>query len=151
MMTSHTLDYLTDRAPGQGRRLPARARVDSDAAELDLNGDWKFRLLPQAPGSPVAADMLPPGELDEGVGSESYDDGDWDTIAVPGHWVLEADGRYGRPTYTNIQFPFPIDVPNVPDDNPTATTAAPSTFRTISRRRRCSCASTAWSLGTRCG
>ncbi len=63
--------------------------------------------------------MLPPGELDEGVGSESYDDGDWDTIAVPGHWVLEADGRYGRPIYTNIQFPFPIDAPNVPDDNPT--------------------------------
>ena len=26
--------------------------------------------------------------------------------------------RYGRPSYTNVQFPFPIDPPHVPDENP---------------------------------
>lgn len=43
-----------------------------------------------------------------------------DTITVPGHWVLQGDGNYGHPIYTNIQFPFPLDPPNVPDENPTA-------------------------------
>ncbi len=27
-------------------------------------------------------------------------------------------GRYGRPWYTNVRFPFPIDPPHVPDENP---------------------------------
>ncbi|MRT45043.1 beta-galactosidase, partial [Xylella fastidiosa subsp. multiplex] len=35
------------------------------------------------------------------------------------HWVLQGDGAYGRPIYTNVQFPFPIDPPHVPDENPT--------------------------------
>ncbi len=37
---------------------------------------------------------------------------------MPSHWVLHGHGRYGRPQYTNVQFPFPIDPPNVPDENP---------------------------------
>ncbi len=38
---------------------------------------------------------------------------------MPSHWVLQGEGAYGRPIYTNIQFPFPIDPPHVPDENPT--------------------------------
>ena len=30
------------------------------------------------------------------------------------------EGSYGRPIYTNVQYPFPIDPPHVPDENPTA-------------------------------
>jgi beta-galactosidase len=41
-------------------------------------------------------------------------------LPVPSHWVLQADGAYGRPIYTNVQYPFPIDPPYVPDENPTA-------------------------------
>ena len=39
---------------------------------------------------------------------------------MPAHWVLHGpDGAaYGRPQYTNVQFPFPIDPPHVPDENP---------------------------------
>lgn len=33
--------------------------------------------------------------------------------------MLEGDGAHGRPIYTNIRFPFPIDPPHVPDENPT--------------------------------
>ncbi len=33
--------------------------------------------------------------------------------------MLQGDGEYGRPIYTNVQYPFPIDAPHVPDENPT--------------------------------
>ncbi|MFT4216415.1 MAG: glycoside hydrolase family 2 TIM barrel-domain containing protein [Micropruina sp.] len=112
-----TPHYLLDRGPGSGTRAPARARLRSDAPELSLNGTWRFRLLPGAPGG--ALDVLPPGEGPDDVAGEGFDDSGWDELPVPAHWVLHGDGRYGRPIYTNVQFPFPIDPPFVPDDNPT--------------------------------
>ncbi|WP_026556619.1 glycoside hydrolase family 2 TIM barrel-domain containing protein [Arthrobacter sp. 35W] len=111
--------YITDRGPGNGRRLPARSWLHSDAPTLSLNGQWRFRLLPGAPGTPGGRGVLPAGEAVDGVAAESLDDSSWETIAVPAHWVLEGAGRYGRPSYTNVQFPFPIDAPHVPDENPT--------------------------------
>ncbi|MFC7404052.1 glycoside hydrolase family 2 TIM barrel-domain containing protein [Georgenia alba] len=96
--------YLTDYSPGRGA-LPARSRLASDAPSLDLTGTWDFRLHPVAdPG------MLP--HEDDGAAP-------WDTIDVPAHWVLRGDGRYGRPIYTNVVYPFPVDPPFVPDENPT--------------------------------
>ena len=38
------------------------------------------------------------------------------TIEVPGHWQLQG---HGRPAYTNVRYPFPLDPPHVPDENPT--------------------------------
>ncbi|PYI37812.1 beta-galactosidase [Arthrobacter psychrolactophilus] len=111
--------YITDQGPGSGLRVPARSWLNSDAPSLSLNGDWRFRLLPTAPGTPGAGSVLPTGETVEGVASESFDDSSWDTLAVPSHWVLAEDGKYGRPIYTNVQYPFPIDPPFVPDANPT--------------------------------
>ncbi|MCB0891863.1 MAG: hypothetical protein KDB51_08530 [Propionibacteriaceae bacterium] len=109
--------YLLDRGPGSGTRAPARSRLDSDAPELSLNGDWRFRLLPGAPGGAVA--VLPDGEAPDAIAEDGFDDSGWDELPVPSHWVLHGGGRYGRPIYTNVQFPFPIEPPFVPDDNPT--------------------------------
>ncbi|MFD4230522.1 glycoside hydrolase family 2 TIM barrel-domain containing protein [Streptomyces sp. NPDC058545] len=67
---------------------------------------WRFRLSQTIP---VAEDFV----------AEDFDDNGWDNISVPSHWVLQGDGAYGRPIYTNVQFPFPIDPPFVPDENPT--------------------------------
>lgn len=99
--------YLEDFTPGSGTRLPARSWLHSDAPSLSLNGDWRFRLWPS---HKVA---------DDAVAAADYDDSDWDLLTVPSHWVLQGDGEYGRPAYTNVQFPFPIEPPFVPDDNPT--------------------------------
>ncbi|WP_025156385.1 glycoside hydrolase family 2 TIM barrel-domain containing protein [Leifsonia aquatica] len=98
--------YLSDTAPGRGARRPARSWLHSDAPALSLNGAWRFRL------SPTAA-------LDDDVAEPTFDDSGWDELPVPAHWVLEGDGAYGRPIYTNVQYPFPIDPPYVPDENPT--------------------------------
>ena len=60
--------------------------------------------------------MGPPGFEQPG-----FDDADWDSVAVPGMWQLQggAQWKYGRPAYTNVNFPFPVDPPHVPDENPT--------------------------------
>ncbi|MFJ6574260.1 glycoside hydrolase family 2 TIM barrel-domain containing protein [Streptomyces sp. NPDC091292] len=97
---------VPDIAPGRGALRPARSWLHSDAPSLSLNGPWRFRLSPTASQA-------------EDFAAEGFDDRSWDTIPVPSHWVLEGDGAYGRPIYTNIQFPFPIDPPHVPDENPT--------------------------------
>jgi beta-galactosidase len=98
--------YLADTAPGRGKRRPPRSWLHSDAPSQSLNGDWRFRLSPSAPST-------------EEIAAEDFDDTGWDIIPVPSHWVLQGDGKYGLPIYTNVQFPFPIDPPHVPDENPT--------------------------------
>jgi len=112
-VTHGDVGYLQDFSPGRGRRVRPRAWLPSDAPQLSLNGDWRFRWSPTATG------------LDDEGADPDFDDSDWDTIAVPSHWVLtEAlregqDPPYGKPIYTNVQYPFPIDPPHVPDENPT--------------------------------
>ncbi|WP_432251304.1 glycoside hydrolase family 2 TIM barrel-domain containing protein [Streptomyces sp. HNM1019] len=105
-MTSKPSASVSDITPGRGALRPARSWLRSDAPSLSLNGPWRFRLSPTAS---VARDFA----------AEGFDDHSWDSIPVPSHWVLQGDGAYGRPIYTNIQFPFPIDPPHVPDENPT--------------------------------
>ncbi len=95
--------YVDDPAPGSGV-LPPRAAVRSDCPALSLDGPWRFRYHRDAAGS---GDGFPLPELD---------DGDWAELPVPAHWQLHG---YGCPAYTNVYYPFPIDPPHVPDDNPT--------------------------------
>jgi beta-galactosidase len=94
--------WFEDRFPVRGT-LPARARLHSDAPVLELSGRWRFRYS-------TAADL--PADF---TGCD-YDDANWDTIAVPAHWQLHG---YGQPAYTNVRYPFPVDPPFVPDENPT--------------------------------
>src|SRR3954451_18022149 len=89
-------------APGSGTRR-ARAFVYSDAPALSLDGDWAFRLSPVAD---APADFADPG----------FDDTGWDRLPVPSHWQLHG---HGAPAYTNVVFPFPVEPPHVPDENPT--------------------------------
>lgn len=69
-----------------------------------LNGMWKFAYVERV-------DDVPEGFYEEG-----YDVSDWDEIPVPSNWQVEG---YGRPHYTNRDYPFPVDPPYVPDENPT--------------------------------
>ncbi|WP_326608144.1 glycoside hydrolase family 2 TIM barrel-domain containing protein [Streptomyces sp. NBC_01800] len=105
-MSSHLSAYVSDPVPGRGALRTARSWLHSDAPSLSLNGPWRFRLSPRVP-------------VTEDFAAEDFDDSGWDGIPVPSHWVLQGDGAHGRPIYTNVQYPFPIDPPHVPDDNPT--------------------------------
>ncbi|MER7797937.1 glycoside hydrolase family 2 TIM barrel-domain containing protein [Microbacterium sp. NPDC096154] len=83
--------------------LPPRAHARSDAPELSLDGTWGFRYSPSA-SAPV--DFLGGAATGE----------DWTSIPVPAHWQLHG---FGAPVYTNRLYPFPVDPPYVPADNPT--------------------------------
>lgn len=61
-----------------------------------LNGDWNFKYFKR--------------EIDVPEGIEN-----WDTIPVPSCWQTEG---YDIVNYTNSEYPYPVDVPYVPDDNP---------------------------------
>jgi len=39
----------------------------------------------------------------------------WDKIPVPSNWQMHG---YDAPYYTNVNYPYPVDPPFVPDDNP---------------------------------
>jgi beta-galactosidase len=97
------LRYFEDTSPGRGARRP-RARLDTDAPARDLGGVWRFHLA-------RAAALAP-----DGFWAEDFDDSDWQPLPVPSHWPLHG---FGAPAYTNITYPFPVDPPRVPDDNPT--------------------------------
>jgi beta-galactosidase/beta-glucuronidase len=71
---------------------------------VPLNGAWRFHYAKTVAEAP--ADFEKP----------TFDDSQWDTLAVPSCWQLHG---YGRPHYTNVQYPFPVDPPFVPTENPT--------------------------------
>jgi beta-galactosidase len=64
---------------------------------------WSFRLSPRA-------------DADTDFATEDSIDPGWGLLAVPAHWQLNG---HGQPAYTNVRYPFPVDPPRVPDDNPT--------------------------------
>ena len=94
--------------------LPPRAHFYNYANEDDaltfnrdnalfssLNGTWKFHYDPSPFDAPIW---------------ETANITDWDEVEVPGMWQRQG---YGRPHYTNINYPFPVNPPNVSYVNPT--------------------------------
>ena len=61
-----------------------------------LNGEWDFAYFEK--------DYEVPDNIEN-----------WDKIEVPSCWQLKG---YDNPNYCNINYPYPVDPPYVPDDNP---------------------------------
>ncbi len=79
------------------------ARDDApSASRRSLNGEWRFSYFPR----PEAA---PEGWLQQDLPDAA-------PLAVPGNWQLAG---YDAPIYTNVRYPFPVNPPLVPHDNPT--------------------------------
>ncbi|WP_308743668.1 glycoside hydrolase family 2 TIM barrel-domain containing protein [uncultured Bifidobacterium sp.] len=82
---------------------------------VQLSGPWRFRLF-----------AGPKAVTDRDLGTYAED---WDTVEVPHLWQIDG---YGKLAYTDEGFPFPVDQPYVPGDDPTGvyqrivTLAAPS-------------------------
>lgn len=79
------------------------SREDSPWFKL-LNGIWKFRF-----------EESPEFALGDNFYKESYDVSKWKDIEVPRSWQTAG---YGHPHYTNVVYPFPLDPPRVPTENP---------------------------------
>ncbi|KAI3325810.1 glycoside hydrolase family 2 protein [Xylariaceae sp. AK1471] len=65
-----------------------------------LSGTWKFNLAKN------------PFEGPEGFEDPAFDTSGWDDTPVPSMWQLNGHGK--GPHYTNVNFPIPVDPPNVP-------------------------------------
>ncbi|KUN61095.1 glycoside hydrolase family 2 TIM barrel-domain containing protein [Streptomyces griseorubiginosus] len=101
--------YVEDRSPGTGRLRP-RAAFASDLPTIALDGDWRFRLASNL--DDLTGDFAAP----------DFDDTAWDLLTVPSCWQMTGlpdELRYGAPAYTNVLYPFPVDPPRVPRQNPT--------------------------------
>lgn len=61
-----------------------------------LNGEWNFAYFER--------DIDVPEVINK-----------WDKIPVPSNWQMHG---YDAPYYTNVNYPYPVDPPYVPDDNP---------------------------------
>ncbi|ELS57568.1 glycoside hydrolase family 2 TIM barrel-domain containing protein [Streptomyces viridochromogenes] len=105
--TTTDVTYVEDVSPGRGALPPRAWYASSDAKSLSLNGSWRLRVSATADAE------------DDSFAEEGYDAGDWAEVTVPGHWVLQGDGAFGSPAYTNHLYPFPVDPPRVPTENPT--------------------------------
>ncbi len=79
-------------------RLPPRSYyIPGGVSEYRLlNGTWDFAYFDR--------DVDVPRQITH-----------WDTIRVPGCWQTQG---FGQPNYTNTNYPYPVDLPYVPDDNP---------------------------------
>ena len=81
---------------------PVEGREESERFQL-LTGAWKFRYF----------DSI--YDVKEEFFREGYDTGSFDTVTVPGVWQ---NYGYDRHQYTNVRYPFPMDPPYVPLENP---------------------------------
>jgi beta-galactosidase len=102
------LSYVESFSPGDGY-LSARASQAGGNVRISLDGTWKFRY------GRGRRDLTP------GFEAADFDDTGFDDLVVPSLWQLAGlpgTPRYGAPAYTNVVYPFPIDPPGVPDDNP---------------------------------
>ena len=78
----------------------------ANETEKSLNGIWEFNWYRKLEEVDSAWLEAPVGDT---------------TIVVPSNWQLE--GAYDVPVYTNVTYPFPVNPPYVPSDNPVATYA----------------------------
>lgn len=106
---------LDDVRPAPGALAPA-ATVDTDAPVLNLDGLWRFRWAPSARD-------VQPDAAGRSVEHPDFDDSAWGGIAVPSSFTMPVHdatvgGPHGAPAYTNVKYPFPLDPPNPPDENP---------------------------------
>ncbi|ASN05646.1 sugar-binding domain-containing protein [Virgibacillus necropolis] len=69
-----------------------------------LNGMWKFYYAETPELSPKSFYNI------------SHDVSSWNDLQVPSNWQMNG---YGKPHYTNVQYPFPVDPPHIPSENPT--------------------------------
>jgi beta-galactosidase/beta-glucuronidase len=87
----------------------AEAALAGGASErvFSLNGTWDFDLYTTA------------GEADAAVQRRDFSDPSFPHHPVPSCWQMTGDPALGKPAYTNIVYPFPVDPPRVPSENPT--------------------------------
>jgi len=94
-----------NREPAHATLLPcpdeASARTGERAASpwfKLLSGTWDFCYVES------------PAAVPEGFEQPAFDVAGWDALPVPSNWQMH---DYGRPNYSNVRYPYPVDPPFV--------------------------------------
>ncbi|MBL4630855.1 MAG: beta-galactosidase, partial [Paraglaciecola sp.] len=101
------INKVSAHSPLNGYKSLVDARQKQNPQRRLLNGDWEFKLFDK------------PEAVDDSFLNEKMDDkinDKWQTIAVPSNWQLQG---FDKPIYCNVKYPFAVNPPFVPSDNPT--------------------------------
>ena len=89
--------------PYESREGAARDERIASAYFKTLDGTWNFRYYPSVADVPDFR-VTPPET--------------WDALDVPMNWQNALGRGYDTPNYTNVNYPYPVDPPHVPNENP---------------------------------
>ncbi len=96
--SAYLIPYQSENAARCGNRAQSDRFVS-------LCGEWSFRYFASVSDVP---DFWAEDSASEGA----------DRLTVPMSWQCALGRGYDVPNYTNVRYPFPIDPPHVPADNP---------------------------------
>ena len=99
---SYYIPFQKGKIPASHGR-PVNLKRGKSPHYQSLNGGWKFQFHPNH------------HSVDENFFASDYDISYFDTINVPSCWQTEG---YDICHYTNVNYPIPVDPPNVPLENP---------------------------------
>ncbi len=91
--------------PYESEEYAKKDRRLSSENFISLCGDWNFRYYK----SITEVDDF----CDIGFSTEGFD-----KLTVPMSWQVKYERGYDTPNYTNVNYPFPVNPPNVPVENP---------------------------------
>lgn len=95
--------------PYANEKAALESKDDTSYRQM-LNGEWNFRYFSRI--ADVGDDVLQP--------DYPFDE----KIPVPSNWQMHG---YDIPQYTNVEYPYPVDPPYVPKDNPAGVYSRPFT------------------------
>ncbi|PSW21552.1 beta-galactosidase [Photobacterium sanctipauli] len=98
------INCLPAHSPMASYRSTVNARRGIQQQRKSLNGNWAFQLFSC------------PEEVTGLFTDPQFDDSVWASLPVPSNWQLHG---YDTAIYANIKYPFPVNPPHVPSDNPT--------------------------------
>ncbi len=91
--------------PYQSPALAQKDRREESDRLLSLCGEWEFLFCKNE------------YELPE-LTADGLDTAAFDRIQVPKSWQMELGRNYDKPQYVNHRYPFPVDPPHIPAQNP---------------------------------
>ncbi len=71
-----------------------------------LNGDWKFKFYNNI------------ADVEATAVAKEFDKSNCDDVKVPCCWQMYTGRGYDEITYANLEYPFSVDPPHLPDENP---------------------------------
>ena len=96
--TAYFIPFTNESAAREGNRA-------NSARFYSLCGEWSFRYYASV------------NDIEDFT-AEDYTAAGSDKLTVPKSWQYELGRGYDVPHYTNVNYPFVVDPPHVPDDNP---------------------------------